>query len=85
MTETTEARVAPAAPAPQLTEHVNVLMTADMRAFLLGSKRRDGARSEAAVARELIEQAIGSYADVHPAEYELRIELGRTELTERAA
>ena len=84
MTDTT-ARVAPAAPRPQLTEHVNVLMTEDMRAFLLGSKARDGARGEGAAARALLEDAIATYADQHPTEYELRVELGRAALAERAA
>ena len=84
MTEQTAARVAPPADEPQLTEHVHVLMTPHMRAFLLGSKVRDGARSVGAVARGLLEDAITAYADQHPAEYELRIELGRGELARRA-
>lgn len=77
------ARVAPAAPRPQLTEHVNVLMTEEMRAFLLGSKERDGARGEGAAARALLEDAIAAYANTHPAEYELRVELGRAALAGR--
>jgi len=84
MSETT-ARVAPAAEGPRLTEHVNVLMTEDMRAFLLGSKVRDAARGEGAAARALLEAVIGAYADAHPGEYELRVELGRAALAERAA
>jgi hypothetical protein len=84
MTEQTEARVAPAAEPALLTEHVNVLMTEETRAFLLGSKIRDGARSEAAVARNLLEDSIGTYADRYPDEYALRAELGRAELTRRA-
>lgn len=86
MTDTTTARVAPAAAGPQLTEHVNVLMTEDMRAFLLGSKIVDGARSEGAVARALLDEAIVRWqGDVSTTEYRRRIELGRAALAERAA
>lgn len=84
MTEQTAARVAPAAEPALLTEHVNVLMTEQTRAFLLGSKIRDEARSEGAVARNLIEDAIGSYADRYPDEYALRLDIGRAELVRRA-
>jgi hypothetical protein len=83
MTDTTEARVAPAAETAELTEHVNVLVTPRMRAFLLGSKIRDEARSEGAAARALLQDAIGDYADQHPAEYELRLEIGEEELARR--
>lgn len=82
---TTEGRVAPAAEGPSLTEHVNVLMTEDMRALLLGSKLRDGARSEGAAARALLEDAINAYADRFPDEYALRLELGQAELARRRA
>ncbi len=85
MTDETRARVAPAAEGPELTEHVNVLMTCDMRAFLLGSKERDEARSEGAVARNLLADAIGAYSDLNPDEYVLRLDLGRAELTRRRA
>lgn len=85
MTDETTARVAPAAEPAQLTEHVNVLMTEETRAFLLGSKIRDNARSEGAVARELLEDAIGTFRDRHPQEADLRSELGQKELVRRAA
>ncbi|HYD28902.1 hypothetical protein [Brevundimonas sp.] len=86
MTNETEARVAPAAEPALLTEHVNVLMTEETRAFLLGSKIADGARSEGAVARALLEDAIESYrtSAVLNAEYDRRIKLGRAELIKRA-
>jgi len=85
MTNETTARVAPAAEPALFTEHVNVLMTEETRAFLLGSKIRDAARSEAAVARNLLEDAIGTYADRYPNEYELRLEIGRAELVRRTS
>lgn len=84
MTTQTEGRVAPAAEAAQLTEHVNVLMPGETRAFILGSKLADGARSEGAVARALIDDAIEAYRDSRPAEYTRRCELGRQELERRA-
>jgi len=84
MTNETEARVAPAAEPALLTEHVNVLMTEETRAFLLGSKIADGARSEGAVARALLEDAIRSFELAAPDHYAKRIELGRAELTKRA-
>lgn len=83
MTNETRARVAPAAESAQLTEQVSVLTTEDMRAFLLGSKIRDSGRSEGAAARALLEDAIASYAGAWPAEYELRMEVGRAELARR--
>jgi hypothetical protein len=85
MTDTNAARVAPAAEGPQLTEHVNVLMTDSTRAFLLGSKIVDGARSEAAVARALIDDAICDFTASNAAEYERRVEIGRAELARRSA
>lgn len=85
MTDTTEARVVPAADSPELTEHVNVLVTPETRAFLLGSKIADGARSEAAVARALIGQAVLAFRAVSADEYARRVELGRAELLRRAA
>lgn len=85
MTDSTTARVAPAADSPLLTEHVNVLMTEETRAFLLGSKVADGARSEGAVARALLETEIDAYAGRHPQEYERRVALGRAELIRRTS
>lgn len=85
MTEQNTARVAPAAEAPMLTEHVNVLMTEETRAFLLGSKFADQARSEAAVARALLEDAIARYAEDAPHEYAARVKDGRQELVRRAS
>lgn len=84
MTEQTAPRVAPAS-APQLTEHVNVLMTEDSRAFILGSKIADEARSEAAVARALIDDSIAVWAEEQPTEYKRRVALGRAEMARRAA
>jgi hypothetical protein len=85
MTDTSEARVAPAAESAELTEHVNVLVTPEVRAFLLGSKIADDARSEGAVARALLERAIYASKTVHAREYARRVELGRQELARRAA
>jgi hypothetical protein len=85
MTEQTAARVAPAAEGPELTEHVNVLMTEDTRAFLLGSKIADGARSEAAVARALLDNAIERFAAEDGCEMDRRMEIGRAELVRRTA
>lgn len=81
--ETETPRVAPAVDGPTLTEHVNVLMTPDTRAFLLGSKIADDARGEGVVARALLESAIRSYADAHPSEYAHRRAMGRAELERR--
>lgn len=81
---TTERRVAPAADGPELTEHVNVLMTEEMRAFLLGCKIIDESRSEAAVARVLLADAIGQFRRLDTRQYELRVERGRAELARRA-
>lgn len=84
--ETTPARVAPAAEPAQLTEHVNVLMTEETRAFLLGSKSVDGARSEAAVARALLEEAVSRFAAEYGlTRYNERVSIGRRELARRAA
>lgn len=87
MTNETPGRVAPAAEPALLTEHVNVLMTEETRAFLLGSKIADSARSEGAVARSLLEDAIESYrtSSVLSLEYDRRVALGRAELAKRAA
>lgn len=85
MNDTTEARVAPAAQGPELTEHVNVLMTEETRAFLLGSKQLDRARSEGAVARALLLDAIESHRTAAPEDYERRLTAGRAILAERAA
>lgn len=84
MTNETRARVAPAAEGPQLTEHVNVLMTEETRAFLLGSKIVDTARSEAAVARSLIEESVARFAETYPAAHARRLRAGREELARRA-
>lgn len=84
MTNETEARVAPAAEPALLTEHVNVLMTEETRAFLLGSKIADGARSEGAVARTLLDTAVHAYRCGHVKDYARRVELGRAELIKRA-
>lgn len=84
MISSAPARVAPAAEGPELTEHVNVLMTEETRAFLLGSKITDAARSEGAVARALLADAIRSFEIAAPAQYAERIELGRQELARRA-
>lgn len=81
----TNVRVAPAADGPELTEHVNVLMTEDMRAFLLGCKIVDRARSEGAVARVLLADAIGQFRRLDERQYELRVARGREELARRAA
>lgn len=87
MTETTEteARVAPAAEESTLTEHVNVLVTPETRAFLLGSKIRDGARSEGAVARALLDRAIYAVHATHARDYAERVALGEAELARRRA
>jgi hypothetical protein len=77
MTEQTTARVAPPAEGAQLTEHVNVLLTEETRAFLLGSKQADGARSEGAVARALLVDAIRSYELAAPDAYAERVQIGR--------
>jgi hypothetical protein len=84
MTDETPGRVAPAAEPALLTEHVNVLMTEETRAFLIGSKLADGARSEGAVARALLDDAINSYRLAAPAHYDERVALGRAELVKRA-
>jgi hypothetical protein len=86
MTETTSAvRVAPAAEGAALTEHVNVLMTPDMRAFLLGSKIIDQARSEGGVARSLLADAIESFRLAAPEQFAERVKRGRDELDRRPA
>lgn len=83
MTNQTQ-RVAPAADTAQLTEQLPVLMTEDMRAFLLGSKIADGARSEGAVARALLDEAIMAFAGTGGGvEYSRRMKLGRAELKRR--
>jgi hypothetical protein len=86
MSDEITGRIAPAAEPAQLTEHVNVLMTEETRAFLLGSKIADGARSEGAVARALIEDSIQAYrtAAVLNLEYDRRVKIGRDELAKRA-
>lgn len=81
---TTERRVAPAADGPELTEHVNVLMTEETRAFLLGSKIVDRARGEGAVARSLLRDAIESFRLAAPEQYDERVRQGRVELAQRA-
>lgn len=84
--KSTPGRVAPPAEEPQLTEHVNILMTEETRAFLLGCMLADGARSVSAVARALLQDAIDQYADrAGITEYTRRIKLGRRELARRAA
>jgi hypothetical protein len=83
--ETVTPRVAPAVGGPTLTEHVNVLMTPDTRAFLLGSKIADDARGEGVVARALLESAIATFAQAHPNEYAHRRAMGRAELARRSA
>ncbi len=84
MTDEITGRVAPAAEPALLTEHVNVLMTEETRAFLLGSKIADDARSEGAVARTLLDTAVDAYRRGHVTEYARRVELGRAELVKRA-
>jgi hypothetical protein len=79
----TNQRVAPAAETAQLTEQLPVLMTEDMRAFLLGSKIADGARSEGAVARALLEESILAFWNANGPEYNRRMKLGRAELKRR--
>jgi hypothetical protein len=83
MTDTTEARVAPAAETAELTEHVNVLVTPEVRAFLLGSKIKDGSRSEGAVARALLDRAIYAVKVTHARDYADRVALGERELERR--
>lgn len=82
---TTETRVAPVAEPRLLTEHVNVLMTEETRAFLLGSKIADEARSEGSVARTLLDAAVYVYRRGHAAEYDRRVALGRGELARRGS
>lgn len=84
MTDETTGRVAPAAEPALLTEHVNVLMTEETRAFLLGSKIADGARSEGAIARALLDKAVYAYRCGQAHEYSRRVALGRAELIKRA-
>jgi hypothetical protein len=83
MTTNPRARVAPAATAAELTEQINVLVDEDMRAFLIGSKLTDNARSEAAVARSLMATAIKNHRRADPIGYADRIELGRRALAAR--
>jgi hypothetical protein len=84
-TDTNEARVAPAAESAELTEHVNVLVTPEVRAFLLGCKIKDSARSEGMVARALIAGAIQHYRAAAPGAYDARVSAGMAELARRRA
>jgi hypothetical protein len=84
MSETEPARLAPRAPAAVLTEQVNLLVDHETRAFLIGSKILDNARSEASVARTLIGKAIDAYESSHPDDYAQRVTSGYAELALRA-
>jgi hypothetical protein len=85
MSETTSAaRIAPAAETPQMTEHLSLLVTPEMRAFLLGSKQADNARSEGTVARALLDDAIEAFRRGEPGQYAARLKAGRRELARRA-
>lgn len=84
MSETTStARVAPAAETPRMTEHLSLLVTPETRAFLLGSKQADNARSEGTVARSLLLDAIESFRLAAPEQYAARVKAGRRELARR--
>lgn len=87
MSETTTSRVTPQAAAatePRLTENVTILMEPATRAFILGTRAIEAARSEGAVARALLEASIEFYRDNHPQEYAARIERGTEILSRRA-
>lgn len=84
MPNPTSSRVSPTAPDPELTENVTVLMTTEMRAFLLGTRAVEGARSEGAVVRALLEDAISAYRDQHPRQYATNAARGTQILTARA-
>lgn len=85
MTDKTEARVAPAVEGPTLTEQLNFLITPELRAFLLGSRVIDNARSEGVVARQLLETAIAGFRRKHgDAAYAERVAAGQEELSRRA-
>lgn len=83
MTNETRARVAPAAEPAQLTEQISLLVDEETRAFLLGSRQADSARSEGAVARVLLTDAIESFRLAAPEEHRRRVTLGRDELERR--
>lgn len=82
MTDTTATRVAPAAEAP-LTEQISSLVSRETRAYLLGSVEIDGARSEGAVVRALLVNAIERLKRIDPVNYAERITAGESELRRR--
>lgn len=84
MTDTTPARIAPAAREP-LTEQITCLVSEELRAFLLGSVEIDGARSEGDVIRSLLTAQMTSWRECAPAEFRGRVAAGRAELARRAA
>lgn len=87
MSDTVDTRVTPPAAVaaePRLTENVTILMEPATRAFILGTRAIEAARSEGAVARALLESSIEFYRDNHPAEYASRVARG-TEILERRA
>lgn len=80
-----QARIAPAAEGPSLTEQLNFLVTPETRAFLLGSRVLDNARSEGVVARQLLEMSIAGFRAAHGQEaYDQRVSAGVDELRRRA-
>lgn len=86
MTEASGVRVTPRATGgePRLTENVTILLEPLTRAFILGTRAVEAARSEGAVARALIESAIDFYREQHPEEFKARAERGAEILRRRA-
>lgn len=87
MSETTDARVTPRPEQrdePRFTENVTILLEPATRAFILGTRAIEAARSEGAVARALLESTIEYFREQHPAEYKARMDRGMEILARRA-